>query len=64
MTDPDFKIEEILDTDTMEVRFVIYRMGSNPDFATKKRFNCLTNAVEAVRKLRKYKERIFHYVED
>jgi hypothetical protein len=64
MTDPDYKIEELYDKKELKVYFVIYGMIPTPHFATERRFDTLDEAKEIVRMLRKYKERIFHYVED
>ena len=58
----DFKIEELLDVDTMKVYFRILSLGSNPGFATPIKFETLEAAEWAVKELRKYKERIFHFV--
>lgn len=62
MTDPDYKIEELYDVEELKVYFVVYSM--KPIFAVKRRFDTLGEARQVVRMLRKYKERIFHYVED
>jgi hypothetical protein len=64
MTDPDYKIEELYDKKELKVYFVIYGMKPIPSLATERRFDTLEEAKEVVRMLRKYKERIFHYVED
>lgn len=66
MTEPDYKIEECLDRDTVEVYYRVYRMRRqySPDLATEKIFDTLDEAKKCVRLLRKYKERIFHYLEE
>jgi hypothetical protein len=62
--DPDYKIEELYDAEELKVCFKIYRMKLNPDLATSRRFDTLEEAEEVVRMMRKYKERIFHYVDE
>ena len=61
MTDPDYKIEEIFDPENMRVYFIVislpYPSIIGPQFDT------LEEAKECVRMCRKYKNRIFHYVE-
>lgn len=69
MTDPDYKIEECFDPGKMERYFVIYGMSSTPYFITDREhktieYDTLEEAKECVRMLRKYKNRVFHYVED
>ena len=64
MTNPDYKIEELYDTEELKVYYSIYSMNPNPYLATSKRFDTLDEAKEVVKMMRKYKERIFHYVED
>jgi len=60
MIDPDYKIEEIFNPERMEVYFLVYANLSiiGPRFAT------LEEAKDCVRMCRKYKNRVFHYVED
>jgi len=66
MTEPDYKIEECFDESTKEVYFQV--IGMNGGFLGPRlfppRFTCLENAKDYVRMLRKYSQRIFHYVED
>lgn len=62
--EPDYKIEEYLDREVMKVKFSIIRLGAWPGFATPVRYNTLEGAKEAVRALRKYKNRVFHYVDE
>ena len=64
MTDPDYTIEELYDIEELKVYFLIHCMKPNPYLATSKRFYTLGEAKQVVRMLRKYKGRIFHYVED
>jgi hypothetical protein len=63
MTEPDYKIEELYDVEELKVYFVVYSMKPLV-FEVKRRFDTLGEARQVVRMLRKYKERIFHYVED
>ena len=63
MTDPDYKIEEVFEPENMRVYFVVYVLGVNP-YLIHREFDTLEEAKDCVRMLRKYKERIFHYVED
>jgi hypothetical protein len=67
MTEPDYKIEELFNIETLKVEFVIYRTaldGSWWQFRDIKGFDTLEEAKEVVRMLRKYKKRVFHYVEE
>lgn len=64
LKEPDYKIEEYLDRDMMKVKFSIIRLGAWPGYATPLRYNTLESAKEAVRSLRKYKNRVFHYVDE
>lgn len=63
MTNPDYKIEEIFEPETMRVYFCVYCLGASPRLINRQ-FNTLEEAKECVRMLRKYKNRIYHYVED
>jgi hypothetical protein len=65
MTEPDYKIEELFNTRILKVQFVIYaRTYDSWTYAVDNRFDTLEEAKEVVRMLRKYKERVFHYVEE
>jgi len=65
MTEPDYKIEELFNTRILKVQFVIYaRTYDSWSFAVDDRFDTLEEAKEVVRILRKYKKRVFHYVEE
>ena len=65
MTEPDYKIEELFNTRILKVQFVIYaRTYDSWTFAADNRFDTLEEAKEVVRTLRKYKKRVFHYVEE
>lgn len=66
MTEPDYKIEELFNTRILKVQFVIYArtIYDSWTFAVDNRFDTLEEAKEVVRMLRKYKERVFHYVEE
>ena len=63
MTEPDYKIEEIFDPENMRVYFRVFSMKPNPSVIGPQ-FDTLEEAKECVRMCRKYKNRIFHYVED
>ena len=63
MTDPDYKIEELFDPENMRVYFVVISMIPTPSIISPQ-FDTLEEAKECVRMLRKYKNRIFHYVEN
>jgi hypothetical protein len=63
MTDPDYRIEEMFEPENMRVYFVVYVLGANP-YLIHRQFDTLDEAKDCVRMCRKYKERIFHYVED
>ena len=63
MTDPDYRIEEMFEPENMRVYFVVYVLGANP-YLIRCQFDTLGEAKNCVRMCRKYKERIFHYVED
>jgi hypothetical protein len=59
----DFKIEEVFDLEVMAPRFIIHRNEPQPDIIAH-RFETLREAEHCVRMLRKYRNRIFHLVED
>lgn len=59
----DYRIEESLNRDNLTVYFQIIDVKFNK-FATTQRFYTLEAAKEAVKLLRKYEERVFHYVDD
>jgi len=63
MTDPDYKIEELFDPENMRVYFIVISMRPNPSVIGPQ-FDTLESAEYCVRMCRKYKNRIFHYVED
>jgi len=60
MIDPDYEIEEIFNPEEMRVYFRVY---ANRSFIGP-RFDTLEEAKDCVRMCRKYKNRVFHYVED
>ena len=62
--EPDYKIEEYLDFYLMKVKFAIIGLGAWSGFVTPVRYNTLEGAKKAVRALRKYKNRVFHYVDE
>lgn len=68
MTEPDYKIEELFDPGKMQAYFQIYDMRSIPCIVTDREYkiiqvDTLEEAKECVRMLRKYKNRVFHYVD-
>lgn len=63
MTDTDYKIEEIFDPENMRVYFRVYCMRPTPSIIGPQ-FDTLEKATECVRMCRKYKNRVFHYVEE
>ena len=62
MTEPDYKIEEFFEPENMRVYFVVYSL--KPSRLIRRQFDTLEEAKECVRMCRKYKNRVFHYVED
>lgn len=62
MIEPDYKIEEIFNPEEMRVYFRVYG-GPTPSLIGP-RFGTLEQAKQCVRMCRKYKNRVFHYVED
>lgn len=68
MTNPDYKIQELFDVDRMCRYYVVLKRAYIPmdidDYHTIKKFDDLEKAKECVRQLRKYKQPVFHYVED
>lgn len=68
MTNPDYKIQELFDVDRMCRYYVVLKRAyipmGNDDYHTIKKFDDLEKAKECVRQLRKYKESVYHYVED
>lgn len=65
MTESDYKIEEIFDPERMEVYFMVYALNRDRSYTFfNRRFDTLDEAKDCVRMCRKYKNRIFYYVED
>jgi hypothetical protein len=70
MNNPDYKIEECFDIRNMRAYFVVYGgLRGTPYLITDREgkiieYNTLEQAKDGVRMLRKYKNRVFHYVED
>jgi hypothetical protein len=67
MTNPDYKIQELFDVDRMCRYYVVLKRALIPidmEYHTIKKFDELEKAKECVRQLRKYKEPVYHYVED
>lgn len=62
MIEPDYKIEEIFDPENMIVYFSVISL--KPIHLILRKFDTLEEAKECVRMCRKYKNRVFHYVED
>lgn len=62
--EPDYRIEEFFDPENMSIYFKIWRVKPEPGLATTRIFTDLEKAKECVRALRKYKNRVFHHVED
>lgn len=63
MIEPDYKIEELFRPESMRVYFIVYCLGKSP-YVIPCEFDTLEEAKECVRMCRKYKNRVFHYVED
>ena len=64
MTEPDHKIEELFDFDKMQPYYLVLKLSVTKEYMLIKRFDDLDVAKHCVRMMRKYKNRIFHYVED
>ena len=66
MTEPDYKIQELLDTETLLPYYKILKRYVNGEYVAvnSKRYMWLSDAERDVRVLRKYKQPIYHYVED
>jgi len=64
MTNPDYKIEECFNVDEMKVDFIVLARNFVNDYILVRTFDTLIEAKGCVRMLRKYKNRVFHYVED
>ena len=63
MTNPDYKIKELFDPENMRVYFSVISMGPTPSLIGPQ-FDTLDDAKYCVRMCRKYKEPVYHYVED
>jgi hypothetical protein len=73
MTEQDYRIEELFEPENMRVYFSVwfskntcastYTLGANPQLI-RRQFETLEEAKDCVRMCRKYKNRVFHYVED
>jgi hypothetical protein len=61
MIDPH---KQLLNKYTKLVKFTIMKLRRSPAYATHIRYDTLDSAKAAVRNLRKYEKRIFHYVDD
>ena len=63
MIEPDYKIEELFEPENMRVYFIVISLKPTPNLI-RRQFDTLDEAKECVRMCRKYKNRVFHYVED
>jgi hypothetical protein len=64
MTNPDYKIYEHFIVDEMKVEFGILKLNFANDYILVRTFDTLEEAKECVRMCRKYKNLIYHNVED
>lgn len=64
MTNPDYKIQELFDFDEMKVYYNVLKLSVIGDYFLMKRCDDLMAAKVCVRMARKYKQPIYHYVED
>ena len=65
MTKPDYKIQELFDFDKMKVYYKVLQLSPpTGEYFFIKRFDDLMTAKVCVRMMRKYKQPIYHYVED
>lgn len=64
MTEPDYKIQELFDFDEMKVYYKVLKLSPTGEYFIIKRFDDLMTARVCVKMARKYKQPIYHYVED
>lgn len=64
MTEPDYKIEELYDFAEMKVYYNVLKLSPTGEYFFIKKCDELMAAKACVKMARKYKNRIFHYVED
>ena len=66
MTNHDYIIQELLDTETLLPYYKILKRYVNGEYiaVNSKRYMWLSDAEKDVRVLRKYKKPIYHYVEN
>ena len=64
MTEPDYKIEELFDFDKMQPYYLVLKLTLTGEYVLLRKCDDLMQAKVCVRMGRKYKKRIFHYVED
>lgn len=64
MTNPDYKIQELFDVDEMKTYYKVLKLSPTGDYCFIRRFDELMAARVCVRMMRKYKQPIYHYVED
>ena len=62
MSEPDYKIEECFELRNMKVYFLVISMKPSPSLIGPQ-FDTLEEAKECVKMCRKYRDRVFHYVE-
>ena len=64
MTNPDYKIQELFDFDEMKVYYNVLKLSPTGEYFLMKRCDDFITAKACVRMARKYKQPIYHYVED
>jgi hypothetical protein len=64
MTNPDYKIQELFDFDEMKPYYKVLKLTPIGEYFFFAQFDELMKAKCCVRMARKYKEPIYHYVED
>jgi len=64
MTKPDYKIEELFDFDEMQPYYNVLKLTLTGEYVLVKKCDELMQAKVCVRMSRKYKNPIYHYVED
>lgn len=64
MPNPDYKIYEHFNVDEMKLEFGVLKGNYVNDYVLVRKFDTLIEAQTCVRMCRKYKEPVYHYVED
>jgi hypothetical protein len=64
MTKPDYKIQELFDSGEMKVYYKVLELSPTGEYFYIRRFDEFMAAKVCVRMMRKYKQPIYHYVED